>query len=178
MAASLRPTILWSAARRLRRQGSFSPGPGILQLQHTAQGHKGTWTQNTEQRGVSVHVHSTQRQSPCTRVHKGSFVLGADPGQKLVSMQSSILSPLPRAARALPPLSPALFTPATVAESQRSAGGGWRVLGAGGNATLLLNLDTGAALSPAAVLGLDTGFRATGSSYTISVSLSSIVVNW
>ena len=123
-------------------------------------------------------VHSTQRQSPCTRVHKGSFVLGADPGQKLVSMQSSILSPLPRAARALPPLSPALFTPATVAESQRSAGGGWRVLGAGGNATLLLNLDTGAALSPAAGLGLGTGFRGTGSSYTISVSLSSIVVNW
>ena len=52
----------------------------------------------------------------------------------------------------------------------------WRVLGAvlgavlgtGGNATLLLNLDTGAAL--AAGLGLDMGFRATWGSYIISFS--------
>ena len=125
-------------------------------------------------------VHSTQQQSPCTRVHKGSFVLGADPGQKLVSMQSSILSPLPRAARALPPQSPALFTPATVAESQRSAGGGWRVLGAGarGNATLLLNLDTGAALSPAAVLGLDNRVPSNRKQLHYFFFLSSIAVNW
>ena len=60
-------------------------------------------------------------------------------------MQSSILSPSLEQRASHP--SPALFTPATVAESQRSDGGGCcTVLGAGGNATLLLNLDTGAAL--------------------------------
>ena len=60
-------------------------------------------------------------------------------------MQSSILSPSLEQRASHP--SPALFTPATVAESQRSDGGGCcTVLGTGGNATLLLNLDTGAAL--------------------------------
>ena len=91
-------------------------------------------------------------------------------------MQSSILSPLPRAARALSLPSPQLFLPRQLLPSPN--GQPVEGAGAGGNATLLLNLDTGAALSPAAVLGLDTGFRATWSSYTISVSLSSIVVNW
>ena len=103
MAASLRPTILWSAARRLWRQGSFSPGPGVLQLQHTGTGTQGS---RADQRGWVSTVPSGSL--PALEYIKAHLSWGR-PGAKtgVYAKQHSVS--LPRAA-SQPPL-PSSFYP-------------------------------------------------------------------